>query len=440
MTADSRLERGLASFFASEAHVRAPADLHEAAMARVGRVRQRPAVLASLRRERLLRGGLSSSLLVVLAAAALVLLALAGAFAAGTFRWATSERITYVYWDAPSDYSIWSVGADGTGDRRIGSGECPSISADGKAMIFVSGRRGNFQGRMIAAKGDGSEQRVLEDVQAWGGALAPDGSRVAWAKDLRPITTLDGLSGLGGEVQLWVSPLSGGPGMRIARIVPRAGEQVELAGLAWSPTGDRIAFVEAHVTVGAGGYATDASIWAVNADGSDLRQVGSALPQAMAAFISTPSAIAWSADGRSLTYGRDAGSGPQRFVLPLDGSPERALPGPDGVASPDGRYLAYGDADGIFTVELSDGIPVGQPRLGSPVTDTGASWSVGAWSPDSRRLLIVEGIHTGDQFHFDNWAGRMFLIDPAGQAPPTLLLDREYSFSDFSGCPPIWTP
>ncbi len=434
MTADTKLEGRLTELFSSTTSGRAPIDLHATAMTRVARVRQRPPVLARLRGERLGRS-LGATRLAgrVLLAGALILLAMAAAFAAGALRSVASGTITYVSHDGSTAYSIWSVRGDGTGDHQIGSGECPSVSANGATIVFVSGRLGNVKGQMIAAKGDGSEQHVLPGVAAWSGAVSPDGSQVAWAKDVGS-STGDGNPNYGrlSDDELWVSPVSGSPGVRI---VPRAATpNVLYVRQAWSPGGDQIAFVvQDNVTWSAKGYTGEASIWIVNADGSELHRLVTAWPE---------TSISWSPDGRWLTYVRDSETGPQLMALAADGSVERPVgaAGDPGRSwwSPDGRYLAFLDRDGIATVEMSEGSPVGAPHRG-PAATGATVWFDIAWSPDSHNLLIVETRRISDGPRAENFSSRLLSIDPEFQGEPTLLLDRERSIGDFYRCPVTWS-
>jgi len=453
MTADTKLEGRLTELFNSTTSGRAPIDLHATAMTRVARVRQRPPVLARLRGERLGRsiGVTRLAGRVVLVGAALILLAMAAAFAAGALRSAASGTITYVSWDVsnPETYSIWSVRGDGTGDHRIATGECPSVSADGASMVFISGRLGPVKGQMTAAKGDGSDQRVLTGVDTFKGMISPDGSAVAWVKDLRPIGTVNNAR-LGYEDELWVSPVSGGPGVRV---VARRAPNVSFSGQAWSPSGDRIAFVEKKfIFAGAdGGRTVEESIWIVSANGSSLQQIATASESHDRRWLPSkhPSSISWSPDGHSLAYIRESGSDSWLTVLAADGSHEaRIAAGFDGepVWSPNGKYIAFQGIDGLTTVEILGGSTVG-PQHRAPVNTTEpVQVDIGAWSPDSRHLLVIETRQlddVGNQQAVGNQPegepSRLLLIDAELKGPPSLVLDRERSIGDVYRCPVTWS-
>lgn len=129
------------------------------------------------------------------------------------------------------------------------------------------------------------------------------------------------------------------------------------------------------------------------------------------------------------------------MALAADGSVERpvavAAAFPSRIQwSPAGRYLAFIDVDGIATVEMSEGSPVGAPHRGPAATGLKADF---AWSPDSHRLLIVETRRISYGSHAENFAGRLLLIDSEFQGQPTLLLYRERSIGDFYDCPVIWS-
>ena len=460
MTANAKLEERLTELFSATTSGSAPIDLHATAMNRVARARQRPPLLARLRGERLgqTSGATRVARNVVLVGAGLILLALAAAFAAGALRSIASGTITYVSSDDsnPPTYSVWSVRGDGTGNHHIGTGECPSLSADGARMAFVSGRVGDYQrdlvankGEIIAANGDGSGQRVLTDVDASTVAVSPDGSAVAWVKDLRPITTADGYWLFGHESELWVSPLSGGPGVQV---VARTARNVSFSDVAWSPAGDRLAFVQRKMTIAEAKVTGEASTWVVSANGSSPRQLAVAPKQTLlrsepghtqtTVIEATP--ISWSPDGRSLAYVRD-----QLTVLAADGSHETRIAAGLGrpLWSPNGKYIAFQGVESLTTVEIAGGSPVGLQHR-APVNGLEPlQFEIGAWSADSTHLLLIgtrpPGL--GDDTPSGAGASRLLLVDSELKGPPSLVLDPGRSIGDsFAiggsvGCPVVWS-
>ncbi|MEO5705247.1 MAG: hypothetical protein ABIZ52_04545 [Candidatus Limnocylindrales bacterium] len=446
MTSEARLERGLSEWFSSDASAHPPIDLHASAMARVRRARQRPAVLVMLRGDRL--SGADTSLgrvrTLVFVGAALLLVTLAALLVVGArppdvAPNGASSWITYVSGDvsSPSTFSIWRVLGDGSGDHQVGRGECPMVSANGTSMVFLSGRSDDQLGRLIAANGDGTDQRILADVDRstaaqWTAAISPDGSAVAWVNRV-PLASAQGNVEIS-DSELWVSPLAGGPG---TLIVPQdAVRNFSYRALAWANAGDRIAIVRSRVLYD--GSLGPRSIWVVDADGSDLHQVASVAP-------ASPSApVAWSPDGRWLAYVRDTDAGFQLMVLAVDGSVETPVASAaddsrpqDPTWSPDGNYLAYRDQGGIATIEMSGGVPVRAPNHG-PAQSGGVTYDIGAWSPDSRNLLVVEAKRVGPESEAEGFGSRLLSVDAALQGPTTLVLERAPIVGYFSACPLSW--
>ncbi len=439
MTGESQLERGLTALFQSDAPVHAPIDLHAAAMAQVAQRRQRPAFLVLVGGDAFpaatTRIGSARTLVligVVLMLAAIGTLLVVAALPDDDGPTTSAGWITFVDSSTAPAYAIWRVRADGTGAYRIGAGECPSVSTDGTSMVFIAGRSGDVKGQTTAARSDGSNQRVLVSIEAFTADVSPDGLEVLWPKSVGPaITSADGSMSMGSQSELWITPISDGQGLLV---VPRPSPaNVQIHGQTWSPSGDRIAFVQSAITFDGGRPVADEAIWVVNADGSDLHLVAS---------VSTATWISWSPDGRWLAYVGDLVTNPQVRVLAVDGSVETVVAPASQVQpnwSPDGRYLSYWDEFGISTLEMSDGLPVGEPNRLQPSTDHLYTFQPLVWSPDGRRLLIVETRRVGSGSRPENFATRLFTVDAKLRGPTTLILDRG-RINDFSSCPIIWRP
>lgn len=178
-------------------------------------------------------------------------------------------------------------------------------------------------------------------------------------------------------------------------------------GDAWSPDGQRLAVDRAFgpVFTNSNGdeEATDVSIWIVNPDGTELRQVTNN-PTGSNREDHRP---AWSPDGKRLVFARtDYAVNPQRtaiFTIAIDGTDLRQvtpwkLDANEPDWSPDGTLIAFSSPAGalvpgreqnIFTIH-PDG--KGLSQLTSHL-EAGADGAQGtfdpSWSPDGRRLVFT---------------------------------------------------
>ena len=280
------------------------------------------------------------------------------------------------------------MNADGTGDRPIDAGRCPTYSRDGRVLASLAYEASAY---LVVAGADGRQLgRVLlveAPTASVSYALSPDGLRVAWFKPVE-----DG-------AELWVAPVAGGPGTRILAPSSVSGELRD--SLSWSPDGGRLAF-GSYVADLATGERRRTAISVVAADGSDLRPV-TTRPGLLGEGLS------WSPDGRLIAYTGlpDAPSSPGStaddpsipypprdvFVIGADGTGERNLTtspaletGPEW--SPDGDALAFetaadGEAHRLTTIRMNGPTPVAPAALGPE-----SPWFV--WSPDGTRLLWPE--------------------------------------------------
>ena len=198
--------------------------------------------------------------------------------------------------------------------------QTPAWSPDGRKIAFVSNRDGNSEIYVINT--DGTEQRNLTRQPA-------SDSHPSWSRDGRKLAFV---SRRDGNAEIYVMNADG----RGLRNVTRSPS--DDLDPAWSPNGRAIAFV--HKTVvqprvvhgrRIHGYRT--SLHVVNADGSGLRRL----------MEGGPFSPRWSADGKTIRYGR--------FLVNADGSGHRELPRNvplAGVWSPDGERVAvYPDEPGF---------------------------------------------------------------------------------------------
>jgi Tol biopolymer transport system component len=137
----------------------------------------------------------------------------------------------------------------------------------------------------------------------------------------------------------------------------------EAADPAWSPSGDRIAYVREFE-----------ELWSMKADGSGKKRLMRGL-----GLLASP---AWSPDGGSIAFGADTGLG--LWVIDAAGTGRRRLAKVDAqeVAwSRDGRKIAFANSDAAYVINV-DGS--GLRRLVSDFTEFGDE----PWSRDSRSILV----------------------------------------------------
>ena len=318
------------------------------------------------------------------------------------------------------------INPDGSGDHGIESGRCPTYSADGSVLAAVS-----YEGAasLVVERADGTPARTIllvdEPPTSVAYALSPDGTRVAWFKELAD------------SVELWVAPLDGGAPDRILS----GDASSNYASPVWSPDGRRLAFA-AFVSDPSTGVHVRSAIDVIDADGADLRRL-TTRPALL------DDGMSWSPDGQTIAYvglpdGQPASSPgidpapsayPPRdiFVIGADGTGDREITHtPDTESqpewSPDGEILAYkSSADGavhrLTTVHMEGSMPSGEPVLGPE-----SEWFV--WSPDGAALLWVE-VSSSDSATFRSV---LRSIDRELRQPPVTL----QSVDGRVVCKPSW--
>ena len=135
------------------------------------------------------------------------------------------------------------------------------------------------------------------------------------------------------------------------------------------------------------------NLYVVNSDGSGLRNLTPKLAAGGRPGLGPASDPAWSPDGQKLAFVRlNAGHGEPIYVVKADGSGLRNLtPKPVGAYaapawSPDGRKIAFvSDRDGNSEVYVMNANGSGQRNLTrNPAFDADP-----AWSPDGRKIAFV---------------------------------------------------
>ena len=461
MTATRNFERELESWLEAEAPMTAPAGLHDQIIDRAGRSRPRPFWLVALRGETF-GGSVGALAWPRTSVTVLVLLGLlAGLLAAVVVGALVADPPTSTVVNGSIAYSVFEDGgrangqasarhvmnADGTGDRRTGPGSCPTYSSDGRWLAY---RSDWISSEVVVEAVDGSFQTVVlaEDDSIHPSsrpyALSPDGSRIAWIK---PLTNFsfdlpDGTSEGGlATNELWVTPVSGGPGTRVV-----AGSMVQSETYwepVWSPDGSRIAFQSLVAVPSEKGPSIRSGVYVVDADGSDLHAI-STRPAA-----GSWAGLGWSRDGRYLAYLGIPDGEPlpstsptdaayrdpalDIFVVGSDGMGERNVTNSTAFErrpswSPDGSGLAFemsddGERYRLVIAAMDDGAPTEEPRLG-PASDSFA------WSPDGSQLssVLANQIRTVD----------VDLRLPLVTVQRVESGDPAFGWSIETGCAPSW--
>ena len=413
MIPNDRFDIELRRWLRAEAPATSPTGLHEAVMERARRSRQRPRWLVVLRGDAvwgstrpLDRPKLRVAYLVAILALllAIVFAAIVGAaLRSEPIKLERNGPIAYsvrVDTQRTQPYIVHMVQADGT-DRSVAFGSCPTFSKDGTTLIYLSGTHSTTE--LNVARADASGSRVLLVIGESDYAISPDGTQIAWFKS-SPVTTPDGLTTIGLTTELWVTPTSGGPGVRIVAASGAPDEWYRLPE--WSPDGSQIAFVST-VRVSSTDYSNDyrRAVYVVNRDGTGLRQL-SARPG------TTDYGLTWSPDGRAIAYlglpdgatvpSLDAPGGlAAAFEQPLDifvvdvgGTGDRDLtntPVAEGEArwSPDGAHMAFSRLDEDGTRHVATMKMNGSAAAGPPIEGPDSRF---AWSPDGTTLLLVDTV------------------------------------------------
>lgn len=338
------------------------------------------------------------------------------------------------------------------------------IAAPGRLAIV------DADGSVITSEPDGSDRVEVSggDGPALQPSWSPAGDRLAWVEQ----RTSEG--GVGGAIVV-AGPRGQSPIVTRTPFVPYY--------LAWSPTGDRVAFLgaggdpAAPVEMGvldlgddpvsarpvAGGspffyfaWSPDGRKVLAHAGFDRLEEIG--LAGAATAVSQRPGLFAtpaWSLDGRTVVYVERAGRQVQRLVAIVDGRSPRVLVEGEGALSfvlrPDGGAVAYqmldeedGDLFDRRPTQPGDGVRVVDVATGATRKATTLRAMTFWWSPDGRRLLALapEPEAAGTiPFLWQVWEGGR-ATDAAGRHSPTIEVLRDYApfFTQYAQSATPWAP
>jgi len=226
------------------------------------------------------------------------------------------QWIAFEHSDSSEAAAVYVVGIDGTGRRRVLAGAMdPDWSPDGSALVV------NLGGPTIARVSLGSGNvTVLTELQGYTPAWSPDGETIAFSSN-------------GGDnanpPDLWTVPASGGTASRVPLHGP---PRTQLSQVDWSPTSARLVAAE---------HATRHRLFIASRDGTDTSRI--AVP---GLDLDQP---AWSPGGDRIAYVRSSvGEVGDIWLVGPDGSGHRALVA--GASSPcwspDGAHVAFARRQG----------------------------------------------------------------------------------------------
>lgn len=302
----------------------------------------------------------------------------------------------------PYNMDIYVMNADGSHVRRIVDDPeydvGPQWSPDGRKIVFMTGRNGNFDVYQMNA--DGTDQRnMTSDYKRSDGApvWSIDGHNIVFAR------------GIEGKDQLFVMDADGSNLKRVTHnsannsspgwspdgsklifqtdqdgnweiyVISVDGELAQLTDDAaddlspeWSPDGNRIAF--------SSNRHGKQHIYVMNTDGSSLAQITNS-----AGEDTEPS---WSADGKRIVFTSSRDGNSEIYVMNADGSNQTRLTNDPAVDSTprwsvSGKILFTRNQGGQADIYVMDD----GGRTVSRLTTIGASRA--SWAPDGKKVAFV---------------------------------------------------
>ena len=288
-----------------------------------------------------------------------------------------------------ADSSLWWRSPNGSEPRRLTTGVGdyvePRISADGRVLVFTL----NEQRQSLTRISVGSDRAEIARVtDGYGGDLDPSSS----PSDDRLVFS----SSRSGVRHLWSARMDGSDAHPLT--IGSSNDDRP----AHSPDGQQVAFVSDR--------SGRRAIWLIGADGGALRKLVDASPTG---------GLSWSRDGRQIVYAAGEGTWPTLVAVSIADGVVRHIPTAGVVAepvwSPTRDVIAYLSpaTTGGSSVALAFVDGVGNPQYTSippaPTPGTGLGSGMAAWSPDGRKLAVVDQL--------SNAPASIWVIEPDAIAP-----------------------
>jgi Tol biopolymer transport system component len=240
------------------------------------------------------------------------------------------SRVTFVK-KKDGRNQVWVMNMDGTDLRQLTHDPFeaidPAWSPDGAEIVYVGFGRGDSRALFGIDVAGGRPHRIVsEPEEPWDPRWSPDGSRILyWVSVVTDAPSEVSLTSTSEEVRSVVVATG-----RVSVLAGGGDHRGAWEG-AWAEQSGRIAFIQAHFTMGSGH--ADHALWLMDGDGSRKEKL-------MSFDVDDASYTAWSPDGNQIAYvlSRHGGFSVHVFDVPT-GEDRQVATGEYAVWVDDGTLL-----------------------------------------------------------------------------------------------------